>query len=137
MDFARRHVKFGWWCLVVFATAGLVLESLHGFKVRGYVDSSSETRRLMWTLAHAHGALVALINIVAGVMWRAFPLPPNPRLVSACLLAAGVLLPGGFLLGGVAFYAGDPGIGTLLVPIGAVLLLYALFSLARAASASR
>ena len=137
MDYARRHVKFGWWSLLVFASAGLVLESLHGFKVRGYVDASSETRRLMWTLAHAHGALVGLINIVAGVMWRAFPLPPNPQLVSAALIAAGVLLPGGFFLGGVAFYGGDPGLGTLLIPVGAVLLLYALFSVARAASASR
>jgi hypothetical protein len=137
MDLATRHVRFGWWSLLVFATAGLVLESLHGFKVRGYLDTSNETRRLMWTLAHAHGALVGLINIVAGVMWRAFPPPPNPRLVSASLVAAGVLLPAGFFLGGVAFYGGDPGIGTVLVPIGALLLLYALFCIARAASASR
>jgi len=71
------------------------------------------------------------------VMWRAFPPPPNPRLVSTSLVAAGVLLPAGFFLGGVAFYGGDPGIGTVLVPIGALLLLYALFCLARAASASR
>jgi len=137
MDFARRHLKFGRWCVLVFASAGLVLESLHGFKVRGYLDASNETRRLMWTLAHAHGALVGLINIVAGLMWRAFPPPPNARLVSTSLIAAGVLLPGGFFLGGVTFYGGDPGIGTVLVPIGAVLLLYALFCIARAASASR
>src|SRR6185436_9323570 len=137
MDLATRHVRFGWWSLFVFASAGLVLESLHGFKVRGYLDTSNETRRLMWTLAHAHGALVGLINVVAGVMWRTFPPPPNPRLVSTSLVAAGVLLPAGFFLGGVAFYGGDPGIGTVLVPIGALLLLYALFCLARAASALR
>ena len=45
--------------------------------------------------------------------------------------AASVLLPGGFFLGGVVFYAGDPGIGVLLVPAGAALLLYAIFSIAR------
>ena len=138
MDYARRHIRFGWWSLLVFASAGLVLESLHGFKVRAYLDTSNETRRLMWTLAHAHGTLLALVNVAAGLTWRAAPsTPANPRLTSTSLIAASVLLPGGFFLGGVAFYGGDPGVGTLLVPIGAVLLLFALFSIAGAASASR
>jgi hypothetical protein len=138
MDYARRHLRFGWWSLLVFATAGLVLESLHGFKVRAYLDAANETRRLMWTLAHAHGTLVGLVNVAAGLTWRSAPaLPPNVRLVSSSLVAAGVLLPGGFFLGGVMFYAGDPGLGTLLVPVGAVLLLFALFSIARAAAASK
>jgi hypothetical protein len=138
MDYARRHLRFGWWSLLVFASAGLVLESLHGFKVRAYLDTSNETRRLMWTLAHAHGTLLAIVNVVAGLAWRSAPaMPPNPRLMSSALLAASVLLPGGFFLGGVAFYGGDPGMGTLLVPVGAVLLLFALFSIARAVSASK
>jgi hypothetical protein len=138
MDYARRHLRFGWWSLLVFASAGLVLESLHGFKVRAYLDASNETRRLMWTLAHAHGTLLALVNVAAGLMWRSAPeVPPNPRLISTSLVAASVLLPGGFFLGGVAFYGGDPGVGTLLVPVGAALLLFAIFSIARAASASR
>jgi hypothetical protein len=138
MDYARRHLRFGWWSLFVFASAGLVLESLHGFKVRAYVDTSNETRRLMWTLAHAHGTLLALVHVAAGLMWRSAPaMPPNVRLISTSLLAASVLLPGGFFLGGFAFYCGDPGLGTLLVPIGAVLLLFALFSIARAVSKSR
>ena len=136
MDYARRHLRFGWWSLFVFAGAGLVLESLHGFKVRAYLDASNETRRLMWTLAHAHGTLLALVNVVAGLMWRAAP-PPNPRLISTSLVAASVLLPGGFFLGGIAFYSGDPGFGTLLVPIGAALLLFSIFSIARAVSAAR
>ena len=122
----------------MFASAGLVLESLHGFKVRAYLDTSNETRRLMWTLAHAHGTLLALVNVAAGLTWRAAPsMPANARLISTSLIAASVLLPGGFFLCGVAFYGGDPGVGTLLVPIGAVLLLFALFSIARAVSASR
>jgi hypothetical protein len=138
MDYSRRHLRFGWWSLLVFASAGLLLESLQGFKVRAYVDTSNETRRLMWTLAHAHGALLALVNVAAGLAWRSAPsMPQHPRLISSSLLAASVLLPGGFFLGGVAFYGGDPGVGTLLVPVGAVLLLFAIFSIARAASASR
>ena len=41
------------------------------------------------------------------------------------------MLPGGFFLGGLVIYAGDPGIGILLVPVGAVLLLAAVFLIAR------
>ena len=133
MDSSRRHLRFGWWSLLLFATLGLVLESLHGFKVRAYLDVSNETRRLMWTLAHAHGTLLAVVHIVFGLTLRAgsAPVLANQRLISTSLYAASVLLPGGFFLGGVVFYAGDPGVGVLLVPAGAVLLLYAIFGIAR------
>jgi hypothetical protein len=136
IDFAHRHVRFGWWSLLVFATAGLALESLHGFKVRAYLDVANETRRLMWTLAHAHGTLLALVHIVFGLTVRSGlgPVDRNLRPISTSLMAASVLLPGGFFLGGIAFFSGDPGLGVLLVPVGAVLLLWAVFSIARAAS---
>ena len=138
MDYGRRHVRFGWWSLVLFASLGLVLESLHGFKVRAYLDVSNETRRLMWTLAHAHGTLLAIVHIAFGLTWRSAPASiPNPHLISLSLIAASALLPGGFFLGGVGFYGGDPGLGVLLVPVGGALLLFALFSIARAASGSR
>jgi hypothetical protein len=133
MDYSRRHLRFGWWSLLLFATLGLVLESLHGFKVRAYLDVSNETRRLMWTLAHAHGTLLAVVHIVFGLVLRggSAAAPANDRLISTSLIAASVLLPGGFFLGGVVFYAGDPGVGVLLVPVGGVLLLVAIFSIAR------
>ena len=139
MDYARRHLRFGWWSLLIFATLGLVLESLQGFKVRAYLDVSNDTRRLMWTLAHAHGTLLAAINILFGLTLRAATpaAMPRVRLTSAGLIAAGILLPLGFFLGGVVFYSGDPGLGVLLVPIGGVLLLVALFSIARATSGSQ
>ena len=41
-----------------------------------------------------------------------------------------LLIPGGFLLGGLATYGGDPGIGILLVPVGALMLLAALAAVA-------
>ena len=46
-------------------------------------------------------------------------------------MGASILLPGGFFLGGIVFYGGDSGLGALLVPPGAALLLIALFVLAR------
>jgi len=133
IDYTLRHLRWGWWSLLAFATLGLTLEALHGFKVRFYLDTSNETRRLMWTLAHAHGIGLALVHIVFGAMLRAVPeaAPRNVSLTSTSLVLASVLLPGGFFLGGIAFYAGDPGIGIALVPVGAAALLYAVFSIAR------
>src|SRR6185295_8028816 len=95
MDYARRHLRFGWWSLLVFASLGLLLETLHGFKVRAYLDVSNETRRLMWTLAHAHGTLLAVVHIVFGLSLAAFPAlsARHLRLMSLSLVSASVLLP--------------------------------------------
>jgi hypothetical protein len=137
-DYARQHLRFGWWSLAIFATLGLVLESFHGFKVRAYLDVPNETRRLMWTLAHAHGTLLSLVHVVFGLSVRVAPeISTSARpLISRCLIGASMLLPGGFFLGGVTFYGGDPGVGVLLVPVGAVSLIIAVFFLARRAAAS-
>ena len=133
--YVQRHLRVGWWSFFLFATFGLFLESLQGFKIRAYLDVSNETRRLMWTLAHAHGALLGLVNVLAGLSIRIMPEVglAHRRLTSAALLAATVLIPGGFFLGGVVFYGGDPGLGVLILPIGAIALLVAAFRLARAA----
>ena len=136
VDYARRHVRFGWWSLLVFAIGGLVLESLHGFKVAAYLDVSNDTRRLMWTLAHAHGTLLSVLHVIFGLSVRAFPeMGARARpLVSRALIGASVLLPGGFFVGGIGFYGGDPGIGIFVVPIGAAALIIAVFQLARMAA---
>ena len=134
-DYVGRHLRFGWWSLFVFLLLGATLETLHGFKVGFYLDVSNETRRLMWTLAHAHGALLGLVNVAAGLTLRAVPtLSEDARipLASATLVAAAILLPAGFFAGGVSFYSGDPGVGIALVPIGATCLAIAVFLLARA-----
>ena len=131
---SRRHLRFGWWSLLVFLSLGVVLESLHGFKVGWYLNVSNETRRLMLTLAHAHGTLLALINVGFGLTAPQVPLwPSRPRQVAgSCLLAASILVPGAFLLGGLNLHAGDPGLGILLLPPGALLLFVAVFLTARA-----
>ena len=90
VDYTRRHLRLGWWSLLAFATLGLGLESLHGFKIRAYLDVSNETRRLMWTLAHAHGTLLAILNIVFGLSLRVVPELTTSRLafVSSALAGA-------------------------------------------------
>lgn len=126
-DLQRRHRVFGWWSLVFFVSLGLVLEALHGFKIGWYLDLSNETRRHLMTLGHAHGTLVALVNLAfAATPAAAEATPPRPvKVASACLIAAGLLLPIGFLLGGLAPSGGDPGLAIVGVPIGAAALLLA------------
>jgi hypothetical protein len=125
-----RNLRFGWWSLLIFLSLGGVLETLHGFKIGWYVDVGNDMRRLMFTLAHAHGTALALVNIVAGLTARnveKFELRPP---VSFCLIWAGLLFPLGFFLGGVVTYGGDPGLGIWLVPIAALLLFYSITRIA-------
>jgi hypothetical protein len=131
-DYSHRHLRLGWWWLFVFAGLGLILETLHGFKVGAYLNVSNETRRLMWRLAHAHGTLLGAVNILFALTLRTVSDSTfrDLRTISRLLVSASILLPLGFFLGGVQFYAGDPGLGVLVVPVAAVLLLAALFMVA-------
>lgn len=128
LDVFRRHIRFGWWSLLLFLTLGIVLETLHGFKIGWYLNVSNETRRLLWTLAHAHGVLLALVNIAYALTVRAMPDETARwrRAASSCMIGASIALPGGFFLGGIYIYDGDPGLGIFLVPVGAALLLFAI-----------
>ncbi len=122
-----RHLRFGWWTLLLFLSLGIALEVMHAYKVGFYLDVSYKTRRLMWTLAHTHGTLLSLIHIAFGLTLQILP-SENIRLqrfASPSLIGASILFPGGFFLGGVVIYAGDPGYGILLVPVGAAFLFFA------------
>ena len=129
---ARRHLVFGWWGLLLYLTLGLVLEALHGFKIGFYLDVEQSTRRLMWTLAHAHGTLLALVNLAFALTVERVPWSPGVlRLASRCLFAATLLMPLGFLLGGIDIRGGDPGLGIGLVALGGLILLVGVLAVAR------
>lgn len=132
----RHHLKLGWWALLLFLTFGIVLEALHAFKNGYYLNTTNQTRRFMWTLAHAHGTLLALINLAFATTLPLLNLAPKRRKLASILLSsATILMPAGFFLGGLVFYGGDPGFGILLLPLGAVFLLTAVFMAARATRA--
>lgn len=124
---ARRHHLLGWVGLLVFLTLGIALETLHGFKSDSYLDPSHRLRRLLWTLAHAHGTLLGLVHVAfaAGLSQFGRWGERGLKLVSFFLTDALVLLPLGFFLGGLGHSEVDPSAGVLLVPVGAVLLLAA------------
>lgn len=132
----QRHLRLGWTALLVFTTLGLTLEALHAFKSPAYLGVGQETRRLMWTLAHAHGIGLSLLHIVFGATVSHLDHAREVRLqrASTLLTAASWLLPLGFFLGGIATYDGDPGVGVLLAPIGGALLWVAVLFVAIEAS---
>ena len=121
----RAHFRVGWLGLLVFATLGTALEALHAWKSGDYLAVGNETRRLMWTLAHAHGAGLSLVQIAFAATAALCPEIRAAVLVRASRLlhCAFALIPSGFLLGGIATYGADPGLGVLLVPLGALALL--------------
>ena len=143
-----RHMVIGWWSLLIFVVLGLVLESMHGFKVAWYVNSGEpETTRLMMRLAHAHGTFLSLVHLAfAWTVSQATGFQGRSRSVaSRSVQAAGILVPAGFLLAGLPGFVktgglrlgglgGDPGLGIVLVPIGALVLTLALYLVARGAS---
>lgn len=124
---ARRHRRFGWYALLAFASLGLALEALHAFKAGFYLDVGADTRRSLWRLAHAHGALLALVNLAfaASLAHTEEAARARLELASACLMGGSVLLPAGFFIGGAFARGGDPGAGVLLVPVGALLFMLA------------
>jgi hypothetical protein len=124
---ARRHHRIGWCGLLVFLSLGGFLEALHGFKLGFYLDPDHKLRRELWTLAHAHGTLLALVHVgfAAGLLHFGQWTERRLKLVSFFLIDALVLLPLGFFLGGLTHSEGDPSPGVLLVPLGALLLFLA------------
>ena len=126
----RKTLRAGWLLLAISLPFGVTLEALHGFKVQAYL--ASDMRREMWRLAHAHGTLLGILCLVFAAVADAH-VPVAIRARTAALIRWGaVLMPLGFFLGGVLNSEGDPSLGILLVPVGALLLVVALVRVALA-----
>lgn len=130
----RTHLRFGWSLLFAFLLLGIALEAMHGFKIGWYLSAAEETRRLMLTLAHAHGVLFGLVNVAFAASLHAHDAVDATALAlpSALLRTASLLMPTGFLLGGLITYGGDPGFGIFLVAPGALLMALAVAGVLRA-----
>jgi len=125
-----KTLRTGWLLLAIALPLGVTLEALHGFKVQAYL--ASETRREMWRLAHAHGTLLGILCLVFGAVAEAHVPAAIRGRVGALIRWGAVLMPVGFFLGGVLNSEGDPSLGILLVPVGALLLVVALVRVALA-----
>ncbi|NNF15620.1 MAG: hypothetical protein HKN70_02680, partial [Gammaproteobacteria bacterium] len=117
-------LRYGWTAIAVFLLLGLFLESLHLIKAPFYMEIN--IRRELWTLAHAHGTLLGIINIVFALCALAcLPDETKRARASVTLRAGALLMPVGFLLGGVGNSEVDPSLAIVFVPIGALLVLHA------------
>jgi hypothetical protein len=123
------NLRVGLLALCVFSALGLLLEALHGFKLGFYLNVDNETRRLLWRLAHAHGALLGLVNVAYALAARAWPRLED-RLAGGALLCALLFMPVGFLLGGAFAQGADPGASVALAAFGGVALLFGLGKIA-------
>lgn len=123
-------VRQGWISLALWMSFGLLVEGLIGFRIPALLDDP--VRREMFRLAHAHGTLFNVVLIVAAIGAR-LELVTLTRLASRTMRLAVVLLPGGFLLGGIWHFKDDPGFGVWLVPVGAVLMIFSALLLALSA----
>jgi len=124
----RKTLRAGWLLLAISLPFGVTLEALHGFKVQAYL--ASDMRREMWRLAHAHGTLLGILCLVSALLAEAHIAEAIRPRVLAWVRWGAVLMPLGFFLGGVLNSEGDPSLGIVLVPVGAVLLVVALVRVA-------
>jgi hypothetical protein len=108
-------------------SAGLLLEGLLGFKSPAYLQDP--VRRELFRLAHAHGTLLGLLVVVAGLITQTLRLA-TPNYARLALQIGAVLMPLGFLIGGIWHYESDPGVGIWIVPPAALLVIFGVVSLA-------
>jgi len=120
----RTHQIWGWTGLALFAGVGLTLEAFNGLKAGFYLDAVNALRREFWRLGHAHGTLLSIVQIAyASALAQGWLREERGSLASFLLRGALVLMPVGFLLGGVAPSESDPWVGIWLVPVGGVFLV--------------
>lgn len=117
-------LRTGIWLLAFSLPLGLTLEALHAMKVQVYLGSA--LRRELWTLAHAHGNLLGILCLVFALLGAKLGDDAPRACIDRLLTAGAVLMPLGFLLGGVLNSEGDPSPGILLVPVGGVCVFLAL-----------
>ncbi|MGH1347350.1 MAG: hypothetical protein ACRBN8_37660 [Nannocystales bacterium] len=123
------HLRASLWSLALFLGMGMGLEVMLGLRVPALVDDA--LRREFLRLGHAHGGLLALVNVA--LAWALQHLATPPGWAKRIRLAAwlGTLLVGfGFVGGAVWHGPTDPGPVVLLVPAGALLMLSSLLAAA-------
>lgn len=113
-------IRQAWISLALWIAFGILLEGFRAFRSPAVLDDA--VRQDMFRLAHSHGTLLNLVLLAAAICSRLEMIRLGP-MASLGLRSSVILLPLGFLLGGSWHFKDEPGLGILLVPIGAVILL--------------
>jgi hypothetical protein len=122
-----------WLGIAVWMSFGLLLESLIGYRVPLYLND--DLRRELFRLAHTHGASLNMVLLLAAICIERGLAAGN---IAIWALRLGVIImPLGFLLGGIWHTESDPGIGIFLSPLGGVLVIFGVIHLAVSALKSK
>jgi hypothetical protein len=126
-EVARSISRQAWIALAVWMSFGLLFEGLIGFRSPYFLQDP--LRRELWRLAHAHGTVLSILLLVVGLyLYRALIEPP---LFALWALRLGtVLMPVGFLLGGIGHYESDPSFAVVLAPLGGVMIIFGVVAIA-------
>ncbi len=102
-SYTRLHLQFGWWSLLVFAGArarARDIAGVQGTSIRGCLERHAPAHVDAGACPRG-GPRADSRPVCPQPAGPAGPAPGRDRLVSRCLIAASVLLPGGFFAGGV------------------------------------
>ncbi|MEW6129868.1 MAG: hypothetical protein AB1757_22700 [Acidobacteriota bacterium] len=112
----------GWASIAFWMMFGLLLEGLIGYKIPAYLEDAQ--RRELFRLAHTHGTLLGLLLVIGALCAKNFALEivKAPRVA---LRLGVVLMPLGFFLSGIRHTETDPGLAIWLVPVAALLIIWA------------
>lgn len=123
----RSLAAQAWLGLAFWLSFGLLLEGLIGYRSPAYLQD--EMRRDLFRLAHAHGAIFSLLLAISWLYLRSSSVTiPNVALWS--LRLGTILMPIGFLLGGMWHTETDPNLLIVLAPIGGVMVIFGVVSVA-------
>jgi hypothetical protein len=116
-----------WFGLLFWMSMGLLFEGLIGFRAPAYLQDP--VRRELFRLAHAHGTLLSILLLVVNIYLVKGLIAP-PRLAIRALQAGVVIMPAGFLLGGLWHYESDPNFLIFLAPAGGLLIIFGVAAIA-------
>ncbi len=116
----ERHLRLSLALAALFLAMGLWLEAMIGLRLTGWVDDP--LRREFLRLGHAHGGLLALLNLGLGLALERLGTPASWAGTIRGAAWLGALLVGvGFVAGGLLHGPTDPGLPVLVVPAGALM----------------
>ena len=119
----------GWFGLAVFMAFGLLFEGLIGYRSPAYLNDP--IRRELFRLAHAHGTILSLLLLIADLFLTSRQIA-IPRAAMWSLRAGAIVMPVGFLFGGLSTTETDPHFSIILSPIGGVMLIFGVVAIALA-----
>jgi hypothetical protein len=120
-------IKQAWISIAVWMTMGLLLEGLLAFRSPLYLQD--DVRREMFRLAHSHGGVLNLLLLAAAFYVRIYS-PAIPVVALRAMQAGAILMPAGFLFGGLWHYDTDPGPGVFFAPVGGLMVIFGVIAIA-------